>query len=208
MCWFSPLGGQFTSNQAESVVCRAEPGVGPRTHPFCFVVEGTPALLLTQALLTFEEEINRVGINAILDGIKDFPVRPAMCVVGEPTNMRVVVAHKGKKSIRCRVRGFECHSSLAPTGVNAIEYAAEASYAPLVALREGDWKYTRCTLDPEQLFDLATDPHELTNLFDKPGLQDVARSMTRQLVQYAREHQDEHARVPRIQAAMMKTVGK
>lgn len=74
---------------------------------------------------TFEEEINRVGINAILDGIENFPVRPAMCIVGEPSEMKVVVAHKGKKSVRCRVKGFECHSSLAPTGVNAIEYAAE-----------------------------------------------------------------------------------
>ena len=74
---------------------------------------------------TFEEEVNRVGINAILDGIKGFPIHPAMCIVGEPSEMKVVVAHKGKRSIRCHVRGFECHSSLAPTGVNAIEYAAE-----------------------------------------------------------------------------------
>jgi choline-sulfatase len=54
-------------------------------------------------------------------------------------------------------------------GPVAIEYAAEASYAPLVALREGDWKYTRCALDPEQLFDLAADPHELTNLAADPA---------------------------------------
>ncbi|MGI3210255.1 choline-sulfatase [Roseovarius tibetensis] len=48
----------------------------------------------------------------------------------------------------------------------AMEYAAEASYAPLVALRDTRWKYTRCALDPEQLFDLDADPHELTNLAD------------------------------------------
>ena len=51
----------------------------------------------------------------------------------------------------------------------AMEYAAEASYAPLVALREGRWKYTRCALDPEQLFDLDADPHELTNLAPDPA---------------------------------------
>ncbi|WP_341862075.1 choline-sulfatase [Gymnodinialimonas sp. 57CJ19] len=46
----------------------------------------------------------------------------------------------------------------------AMEYAAEGSYAPVVALRYGPWKFTRCALDPDQLFDLSTDPQELTNL--------------------------------------------
>jgi choline-sulfatase len=49
-----------------------------------------------------------------------------------------------------------------------MEYAAEGSYAPLVAIRDRDWKYVRCTLDPEQLFNLAKDPHELTNLAGDP----------------------------------------
>lgn len=74
---------------------------------------------------TFDEEVSRVGITKIVDGIKDFAVRPAMCIVGEPSEMKVVVSHKGKKSVRCRVRGFEAHSSIAPHGVNAIEYAGE-----------------------------------------------------------------------------------
>ena len=46
----------------------------------------------------------------------------------------------------------------------AMEYAAEASYSPLVCLRQGKWKYTNCALDPEQLFDLETDPKELRNV--------------------------------------------
>jgi choline-sulfatase len=50
-----------------------------------------------------------------------------------------------------------------------MEYAAEGSYAPLVAIREGDWKYVRCTLDPEQLINLASDPNELTNLAANPA---------------------------------------
>ena len=50
-----------------------------------------------------------------------------------------------------------------------MEYAAEASYAPLVAIRDGVYKYTRCTLDPEQLFHLEQDPLELENLVDDPN---------------------------------------
>jgi acetylornithine deacetylase len=39
--------------------------------------------------------------------------------------MQPVTAHKGKKSLRCQVRGLESHSALSHAGVNAIEAAAE-----------------------------------------------------------------------------------
>jgi choline-sulfatase len=55
-----------------------------------------------------------------------------------------------------------------PRGPVAMEYAAEGSITPLVALREGAWKYIRCPADPEMLFDLAHDPGEATNLADDP----------------------------------------
>ena len=74
--------------------------------------------------------------------------------------------------------------SLVPTGNGeertvpvAIEYAAEASYTPLVSLRYGKWKYNRCALDPDQLFDLEADPHELTNLAEDASHQGTLNSL-------------------------------
>lgn len=49
-----------------------------------------------------------------------------------------------------------------------MEYAAEGSVAPLVALRAGRYKLTLCTVDPPMLVDLAADPDERTNLAEDP----------------------------------------
>ncbi len=58
-----------------------------------------------------------------------------------------------------------------------MEYAAEASQAPLVGLRHGPWKYIRCDLDPELLFNLEDDPHELNNLAENPDFADTLDDM-------------------------------
>ena len=55
----------------------------------------------------------------------------------------------------------------------AMEYAAEASYAPVVALRDETYKFTKCDLDPPQLFDMDKDPHELKDLAADPAFAEV-----------------------------------
>lgn len=62
-------------------------------------------------------------------------------------------------------------------GPVAMEYAAEASVAPIVALVDGDWKYVRCPVDPEQLFDLGTDPAERRNRAGDPDAAGVLARM-------------------------------
>lgn len=74
--------------------------------------------------LSYDEEIGCVGVRGLLAFLARQPVRPFACIIGEPTNMKVITAHKGKLSHRCHVRGLEAHSSLAPKGVNAINAAA------------------------------------------------------------------------------------
>ncbi len=73
---------------------------------------------------SYDEEIGCKGVPRLLDFLASQPVKPAMCIVGEPTEMKVITGHKGKKSMCCHVRGKEAHSSLAPYGVNAVNAAA------------------------------------------------------------------------------------
>ena len=63
----------------------------------------------------------------------------------------------------------------------SLEYAAEGSYAPLVSIREGPYKFTHCELDPPQLFDLLSDPHEMTNLAKDPAHADLVAGFTQQV---------------------------
>ncbi|ASW03252.1 acetylornithine deacetylase [Paraburkholderia aromaticivorans] len=73
---------------------------------------------------SFDEEVGCLGAPLLLAELAQRGIRPAGCIVGEPTGMRPVVAHKGNNAYRCCVKGLAAHSSRTPSGVNAIEYAA------------------------------------------------------------------------------------
>ena len=75
---------------------------------------------------SYDEEVGCIGVGRLISDLRRAGVRPRSCIVGEPTEMRPVIAHKGKKGYRCTVRGLAGHSAYAPHGVNAVEYAAEA----------------------------------------------------------------------------------
>ncbi|MBS0300843.1 MAG: acetylornithine deacetylase, partial [Proteobacteria bacterium] len=73
---------------------------------------------------SYDEEVGCVGAPVMLAELKARGIRADGCIVGEPTSMQPVVAHKGGYFFHCRVHGRAAHSSLTPQGCNAIEYAA------------------------------------------------------------------------------------
>ncbi len=85
----------------------------------------TPLKQPLHLAFSYDEEIGCLGAPLMLDEIRRRGLSPQHCIVGEPTGMRMVVAHKGINAFRCRVHGHSAHSSLTPYGVNAIEYAAK-----------------------------------------------------------------------------------
>lgn len=74
---------------------------------------------------SYDEEIGCIGVRRMLDVLKTMPRQPRLCIVGEPTMLQVVTAHKGKLGYRVTAHGLEAHSSLAPIGVNAIYMACD-----------------------------------------------------------------------------------
>ena len=75
--------------------------------------------------ISYDEELGCTGVVSLIDRIAALAVKPALCIVGEPTSMQVVIGHKGGGMYRIEVTGRSAHSSLAPQAVNAVEYAAE-----------------------------------------------------------------------------------
>jgi acetylornithine deacetylase (ArgE) len=74
---------------------------------------------------SYDEEIGCIGVRRLIDDLSGLAVRPKLCIVGEPTEMKVIIGHKGKKSVRCQVHGKDGHSALNHLGVNAVEIAAD-----------------------------------------------------------------------------------
>ncbi|WP_325895232.1 acetylornithine deacetylase [Grimontia sp. NTOU-MAR1] len=94
------------------------------------VLQAVPAMVQRKLRLpvhlafSYDEEIGCIGVRRLIDVMNQQPSQPLCCIIGEPTSMDVVTAHKGKVALAVTVHGKACHSGLAPLGVNAISYAA------------------------------------------------------------------------------------
>ena len=75
--------------------------------------------------LSYDEEIGCIGVRSMIDMLSNAPIRPQMCIVGEPTGLAVATGHKGKIAARAKCTGRAGHSALAPFAVNALYLANE-----------------------------------------------------------------------------------
>ncbi|MDE3237886.1 MAG: acetylornithine deacetylase [Paracoccaceae bacterium] len=75
--------------------------------------------------LSHDEEVGCLGVRSLIAMLEDAPIRPAMCIVGEPTAMQVATGNKGKVALRATCTGREGHSALAPLALNALHLAAD-----------------------------------------------------------------------------------
>jgi acetylornithine deacetylase len=73
---------------------------------------------------SYDEEVGCIGVRGLIKDLADIGLKTAGCIVGEPTLMQPIIAHKGTHRFRCCITGREAHSSYTTQGVNSIEYAA------------------------------------------------------------------------------------
>ena len=76
-------------------------------------------------LFSYDEEVGCTGVRPMIAELGERLIKPHMIIVGEPTSMRVVDAHKGATRFEVRITGREAHSSMAHLGVNSIRIAGE-----------------------------------------------------------------------------------
>jgi len=98
--------------------------------------------------LSYDEEVGCLGVHGLLADLAGAAIAPRLAIIGEPTSMQVIDAHKGICSQRTRITGVPFHSSQPQRGVNAIAAAArmvdfleqEAASAAARARPAGDFE--------------------------------------------------------------------
>jgi len=73
---------------------------------------------------TFDEETACKGAPILIEELKKRGIKKGICIVGEPTNMKIIDAHKGCYEYTTYFEGLAGHSSQPHKGVSAVEYAA------------------------------------------------------------------------------------
>ena len=84
---------------------------------------------------TFDEETACQGAPILIKELKKRDIKDGICIIGEPTNMKIIDAHKGCYEYTTYFKGLAGHSSAPHKGVSAVEYASRY-VNKLIELRE------------------------------------------------------------------------
>ncbi len=103
-----------------------------------------------QLALSFDEEVGCTGAPPMIEAMQGVVPKGSAVIVGEPSMMQAVTGHKGGFGYATHLIGFEVHSSIMHTGVNAIMQAA-----PLI-----DWA------NEQNASNMAAEPSEIAAMFD------------------------------------------
>lgn len=109
---------------------------------------------------------NAIGPSRIDTPVSNLDICPTLCDFAG-IDISGIAPWTDGKSLLPLIDGNDDHQPV------LMEYAAEGSYAPLVGIREGKYKFVHCEIDPPQLFDLESDPLELQNLATDPAHADL-----------------------------------
>jgi acetylornithine deacetylase len=130
-----PVEGQNWTKQPFEMTCSDGKYFGRGTTDMKgFVACAITAALKAQArplksplhlAFSYDEEIGCQGVGSLIDLLSEAPLRPAMCIVGEPTGLAVATGHKGKIALKARCIGREGHSALAPMALNALHLGCD-----------------------------------------------------------------------------------
>ena len=105
-----------------------------------------------QIAFSFDEEIGCTGAPPMIEAMQGVVPKGSAVIVGEPSSMQAVTGHKGGSGFDTHVVGFEVHSSLMHTGVNAIMAGAKLI----------EWANEQNTVN------MAAKPTDMASLFDPP----------------------------------------
>ncbi|MEP1766397.1 MAG: acetylornithine deacetylase [Sulfitobacter sp.] len=105
-----------------------------------------------QIALSFDEEVGCTGAPPLIEAMQGVVPKGSAAIIGEPSSMQAVTGHKGGTGFNTHVVGFEVHSSLLHTGVNAIMAGAKLI----------EWANEQNTAN------MAAKPSDLAAMFDPP----------------------------------------
>jgi len=138
---------------------------------------------------SYDEEIGGLGMPGLIQQFQSLNVSPAIAIVGEPTDMKLITGHKGGFEMRTDITGVDVHSCDPRKGVNAISIAARLiQKIEAIAARMADHPRANSDFEPPYCsFNVGTISGGLADWEFRPMPGDDGQAIVREITAYADE---------------------